>query len=164
MSLAVSTRGYGKNLFVTPIRGDNRYLYYYDIWSNIHYGYIMGVLGESFLATEVYSLAQGGLSALENGTRKYTESLNDLVHLEQGVFSPFVHILKSLSAAIDMVEQLAGELEDWVSVDIGWNLAKSAGIYVQPEVLHRAIFNNRLSWDEGEVRYHWMQLMFRHAG
>ena len=39
LELSEELNGYGDD-FYFPVRGDTAHEYYYDIWSNIHYGYV----------------------------------------------------------------------------------------------------------------------------
>lgn len=155
LTLPVITRSYSKKLFVTPIRGDTRYLYYYDIWSNIHYGYVLEKLGFRESWSDASAWVHGFGSAYSKAVIKDTSLIADTL---TGKKSFRQYVQGTTENRAQFINQLAAETEDHLSVEIGQRLARQSGQHLDSQELHNIIYNQRLYWDEGEVRFRWEAL------
>ena len=126
----------GDLLLLTPIRGDSEYLYFFDIWGNIHFGFVG--LASGF--NDDFLLAGSRLNDLATFGE---EILEDVIEGEVGV--------EDIPSEIG--EAIISSNNDKLSVDIGLELGRGGNFSLNPSKLHSEIFNKRTKWDENVVRF-----------
>jgi hypothetical protein len=129
--------------YVTPIRGDNTYLYYYDIWGNIVFGYA-GVIADIWSKT------------LTMGARlhDYTHSPAIRKALKQAASMKPEEVFTQIDALKKAFNQTMPSSEsDNNGILIGIKLAELPNKYITENVLHREIVTGKAGWIEGVTKF-----------
>ncbi len=120
---------------ITPILGDKQYLYYYDIWSNIHFGYVGLACG---FTKEFLLLGNTAVEIVSSGIGIAA----DLYKGEIDFGNIFGKVKGHAIAAKD----------DEISVLAGIGLWEQNSNSLSKQALHIAIYTTRALWSAGSVK------------
>ena len=152
----------GSGVRITPIRGDKKYLYSYDIWGNIHYGFVGMACGITRAHLYIGSMENDYDSFSDNIEKDVSGNIKDSIIDNIFEADPvgalsdvFENIVSIPSRAVDA---FWSSLDDSNSVQIGIQLADNHGKTVSKSAVHNAIISQKMDWDEGVTKFKLNQL------
>jgi hypothetical protein len=136
----------GDAVLVSPIKNDFEFLYYYDIWANILYGFMGRTIN---YYSDVLKVGAIGHDLLMNGFVRTFDNINT-----NGMLEMVTDVSRlPIDLPANLFEAGINSSNDHVGVDIGSDLFDSGIRYVSNDILHQHIFINRIRWDAGQTKF-----------
>lgn len=154
-TIKVRRMGIGDPFRVTPIKGDDNYLYSYDIWGNIHFGFVGMACGiTSFYLNRGSQIhdAKTFIPSIIDNTIKANET--------QRARGEDLDILdKWNNLLVSSAEAFQSSGDDSISVNIGIELARNYGTKINKAQLHSTITRKKAEWEVEITKFRAGRLM-----